>query len=230
MDDATYRSDVALACRGLASFGAGDSIGGHVSVRVSGEDAYWVNAFDRAFCEVTPDDVVKMDFSGRVLTQARAVSIGSAFHTGIYQLRPDVNAIVHSHGFWVTSQAAFNRPPKMWHNLSTYFLDDCVMSPDDTLDAIAPALGSARTILIPWHGGITVDRTLGLAAAMHHTLEFAARLDVQHANSGAEPMPEHMCRDMMTVLEKVDYLDQTWELLRRRGAAALAAEGSYPVR
>lgn len=223
--EAEMIEDVVLACRGLGSFGMGDLIGGHVSVRVPGEDAYYCNAFDRTLSEITPDDVVKVAFDGTVLTPGRSVSVGLTFHTGIYELRPDVNAIVHTHGYWITAQAAFARPPLMWHNLATFFEDDCAMCEDDSLDAIAPALGSKSTILIPWHGAITVADTLSTAAGLHHTLEYVCRLDVQLANSGAQPMPETMVPVMRDLVTKVGYLEETWQLVRRAGRRALAADG-----
>ncbi|MGI5242253.1 class II aldolase/adducin family protein [Dactylosporangium sp. CA-139066] len=225
MSEAEIRNDVVLACRGLAASGMGDMIGGHVSIRVPGEEAYWCNAFDRALAEITHDDVVKVAFDGTVLSPGRYVSVGLTFHSGIYQLRPDVNAIVHSHGHWITAQTAFGRPPQCWHNLATLFEDECAMSPDDTLEAIAPALGDKSTILIPWHGAITVSDTIARAAGLHHTLEYVARLDVTLTPTPATPMPEEMRTGMRDLIMKVGYLEETWQLIRRQGRRALAAEG-----
>lgn len=226
MNEQAIRNDVTLACRGLAEFGMGDLIGGHVSIRVPGEEAYFCNAFDRSLAEITPDDIVKVAMDGTVLSGGdRGVSVGLTFHSGIYALRPDVNAIVHTHGHWITAQAAFGRPPKMWHNLSTFFKDDCAMSPDDTLEAIAPAIGQNSTILIPWHGAITVASTISRAAALQQTLEYAARLDVTLSPTDAPEMPDEMVEEMRDLVTSVGYLDQTWELLKRHGRRALAAEG-----
>lgn len=224
-DEAGIREDIVLACRGLAVSGMGDMIGGHVSVRVPGEDAYWCNAFDRALAEVTPDDVVKVAFDGRMLTPGRYVSVGLNFHSGIYGLRPDVNAIVHSHGHWITAQAAFARPPQCWHNLATLFENQVAMSPDDSLEAIAPALGQKSTILVPWHGAITVADTIAKAVGLHHTLEYVARLDVTLSGTAATPMPEEMRQGMQELIMKVGYLEETWALVQRQGRKALAADG-----
>jgi L-fuculose-phosphate aldolase len=223
--DEQIRRDVLLACRGLAAFGCGDTIGGHVSIRVPGEDAFWCNAFDRALVELEPDDVVKVGFDGTVLSSARYVSVGLGFHAGIYALRPDVNAIVHSHGHWITTQAAFARPPKCWHNLATFFVGDCAMSPDDSLDSIAPALGDKSTILIPWHGAITVAPTIARAAGLHQTLEYVCRLDVTLSDTSATPMPDSMIPGMRSLVESVGYLEETWKLIQRRGERALREDG-----
>jgi len=203
----------------------GSLIGGHVSIRVPGEDAYYCNAFDRAMSEVTPDDILKVAFDGRVLTPGRYVSQGLTFHSGIYQLRPDVNCVTHTHGVWITAQAGLARPPLMWHNLATYFKDDCAMCEDDTFEAIAPALGDKSTILIPWHGAITVGDTVSRSVGLHHTLEFVARLDVQLAGTGASPMPEEMIPNIRETVLRANYLEETWKLVQRRGRVALAADG-----
>ena len=214
--DSDIRHDVAAACRGLAKHGLADLIGGHVSIRPEGSESYWINVFDRAFGEITPDDVVEVAFDGTVLSGGRGVSLGVDFHSGIYAARPDVGAIVHTHGPWISALAAFNRPPRMFHNLATFFWGDCVLSPDDSFDSISPALGSASTILIPWHGAITVAGSVGRAAALHLTLEMAARLDVTLAGTDATPLPDEACASIRALVERATYLDETWAMLQRQ--------------
>lgn len=212
------RHDVAAVCRGLATYGLGSGIGGHVSVRAPDEDAYWINAFDRTFAEMTPADIVKADFEGNQLEGDREVSLGADFHEGIYQARSDVDAIVHSHGPWITALCALNRPVKMWHNLATFFHEACAMSPDDSFESIAPNLGDANTILVPFHGAITVGDTLARASALHTTLEYAAELDVRMAATDAEPMPESMIGPVKDLVTRAGYLEQTHDLILRRAA------------
>lgn len=223
------REEIALACRGLAAHGCGGGIGGHVSVRPLGADTYFINAFDRTFGEMTPDDVLEVDAQGRVLSGGRMVSLGVDFHSGIYGLRSDVNAIVHTHGAWITAQTAFNRPPKMWHNLCTFFWGDCVMSPDDSFESIAPALGHASTVLIPWHGAITVGASLGRSAALHDTLEFTARLDVTLAPTEASPLPDELVPGIRALVERATYLEETWQLLRREGRRSQSLDAREPA-
>ncbi len=220
------RTTVAATCRALAVYGLGSEIGGHVSVRDPGQDAYWINALDRTFEEMTPADVVQLDFDGNQLQGDRIVSLGADFHEGIYRHRDDVSAIVHSHGPWITALCALGRPVLPWHNLSTFFAgDECVMSEDDSFEAIAPSLGSASTILIPYHGAITVSDSLPRAAALHVTLEYAAELDVRITPTGAQPMPPEMVERMKELVTKAGYLDHTYALMLRKARRALAAAG-----
>ena len=214
-------TDIVTACRALALRGCSDGIGGHVSIRVPGRDAFWINAFDRELREITTNDILMSDHHGHVIEGNRVVSLGSEFHGGIYGQRSDVHAIVHTHGFWGTALASLGRPLKMRHNLCCLFHGDQVMSPDDSFESIGPALGSASTIIIPWHGCITVDRNVGRAAALHVTLEEMARLDVTLESTGAPEIPADRRLPLRKMIdEDAGYLEQTWDLMKREVEAA----------
>jgi L-fuculose-phosphate aldolase len=222
------REQVLDACRGLAAQGLGPGIGGHVSVRVPGEPLFYSNAFDKCFEEMTIDDILLLDFDGNVIDSNKIISQGLTFHHGIYKQRPDVGAIVHSHGFWITAQAAFGRPPRMLHNLCTYFYERTCVSPNDDFDAIGKALGPQHnTIIIPWHGAITVGKDIAEAAALLQTFDFAARLDVT-VPAHAPEMPHHMCFEMRALVERANYLNLTWDLIRRKGRDAFDGHRVIP--
>ena len=217
MSDQDLRQQVLEAVRGLAAYGLGPSIGGHVSVRVPGQPRFYINAFDKTFEEMRLQDIALLDFDGRVLECETMVSLGQTFHHGIYKQRPDVQAIVHTHGFWLTAQSAFGRPVRNLHNLCTYFDQRTCVSPSDDFSAIGPALkDSDIAIIIPWHGAITFGASLAAASALHVTLDYAARLDVT-LPADAPQMPEHSCAEMKAVLARANYLDVTWDLIRRKG-------------
>lgn len=91
------------------------------------------------------------------------------------------------------------------------------MSPDDSFDSIGAALGQASTIIIPWHGAITVGRSIGRAAALHATLEDMAKLDVTLDQSEAPELPEEARLPLRKLIDEVAcYLEQTWTLMIRQ--------------
>ena len=91
------------------------------------------------------------------------------------------------------------------------------MSPDDSFDSIRAALGQASTIIIPWHGAITVGRSIGRAAALHATLEDMAKLDVTLDQSAAPELPEEARLPLRKLIDEVAcYLEQTWTLMIRQ--------------
>jgi L-fuculose-phosphate aldolase len=213
----SIREQVLEAVRGLAAYGLGPNIGGHVSMRVPGKRMFYINAFDRTFEEMRLQDIALLDFDGNVLECETMVSLGQTFHHGIFKQREDVNAIVHTHGFWLTAQSAFGRPLRNLHNLCTYFDKRTCVSPSDDFSAIGPALKDQDiAIIIPWHGAITFGKDLATASALHVTLDYAARLDVT-LPAETPVMPAHLVSEMQSVLVRANYLDVTWDLIRRKG-------------
>jgi L-fuculose-phosphate aldolase len=191
-------------------------------MRVPDSDTYWTNVLDKSFEEMAIDDIVKLDFAGRQVDGHRDISPGIGFHHGIYALRDDVGAVVHTHGFWITAQSALGRPPRVFHNLATYFFGRTAIAPDDSIESIAPALsGEDVAIVIPWHGSITVGPTIGEACALHATLDYVSRLDVTMSATGAEPMPDEVCGRIRALVESADYLELTWQLMQRKAARSL---------
>ncbi|MFM1854710.1 MAG: hypothetical protein RLZ83_19 [Pseudomonadota bacterium] len=217
MRDPVIQAQVLEAIRGLAAYGLGAGIGGHVSVRVPDRPLFYINAFEKTFEEMQLQDIALLDFDGRVVESETRISPGLTFHHGIYKQRSDVQAIVHTHGFWITAQSAFGRPPRNLHNLCTYFDGRTCISPSDDFTAIGPALRNDDVaIIIPWHGAITVGGSLADAAALHVTLDYACRLDVT-LRAETPVMPDELAHEMGRVLEKAQYLDLTWHLMRRKG-------------
>jgi L-fuculose-phosphate aldolase len=216
MSEDHLRQQALDACRGLAAYGLGSGIGGHVSVRVPGEELYWTNALDRTFEEMRLEDIVLLDFEGRSVRSDRAISPGIGFHQGIYKLRPDIGAVVHTHGYWITAQSAYGRPLRNLHNLATYFHGHTAIAPDDEIESIAPTMKAGdNAIIIPWHGAITLGATMVEAAALHVTFDYACRLDVTLPED-VPLMPDDHAEAIQRLLGKANYLKLTWDLMRRK--------------
>ena len=228
MGETAVKVQVLEAIHGLAAYGLGPGIGGHVSMRVPGAAQFYINAFDRSFEDMRLQDIALLDMDGTVLECETHVSPGLTFHHGIYRQRPDVGAIVHTHGFWMTAQAAFGRPVRCLHNLATYFEGRTCVSPSDDFAAIGPALRAHDVaIVIPWHGVITVGNGIAEAAALHVTYDYAARLDVT-LPADTPVMPPTWRDDVVRVLGGTNYLELTWNVIRRRGADAFNGKRIIP--
>ena len=224
------RQQVLEACRGLAAHGMGAGVGGHVSVRIPNEPYYYSHVFDRTFEEMQLEDVILIDFDGKVIDSDRVPSIGIDFHHGIYKQRSDVHSVVHSHGFWTTAQAAFGRPPRIFNNVSTPFYERTAISPNDDFKAIGPVLGNEHVaIVIPWHGLITVGKSIGEAVALHVIYDYTARMDVTLPEN-APTMPHEQCAELRKMMiERSDYVNEMWQVVRRRGKAAYNGSRVVPV-
>jgi L-fuculose-phosphate aldolase len=231
MDDQQMRSKILDTCHALGAAGLGNTIGGHVSMRVPGKDLYWTNVLDLCFEEMVEKDLVLLDFDGNVLESDRQVSPGIDFHQAIYMRRPDINSVVHTHGEWSTAQSAFCRPIKMYQNLCTYFYNTIAISPDDTLEAITPILrDDTVAVMMPWHGAIMMGQTIEDAAALIVTYEYCAKLDIRlSATPDAIEMSADACERIQYLLGKATYLKLTYELMVRRAKSGERGELKMPI-
>ena len=215
-ENQNLREEVLLACRGLGTFGLGHGIGGHVSARYPGQPYFYVNVFDRTFEEMQIEDIILVDFDGNPLNSSRLPSVGIDFHRAIYNQRPDVQSVVHSHGFWITAQAAYCRPPRIFNNVSAVFYERTAISPNDDFHSIGESIGiSDIAIVIPWHGAITVGADVGEAVSRHVVFDYTSRLDVT-LPAHTPMMPHDQCAHFREVVTKADYYKETWELVKRK--------------
>ncbi|MBM3608939.1 MAG: class II aldolase/adducin family protein, partial [Alphaproteobacteria bacterium] len=95
--DARLRAEVAACSRILVMENLLD-YSGHVSARVPGEEAYYIQAGADPRSELDPNRLIKVDFEGNVVGGANLKPpIEIPIHGEIYKARPDVNAVLHCH-------------------------------------------------------------------------------------------------------------------------------------
>ncbi len=223
------RNQVLEACRGLAAYGLGSGVGGHVSCRIPNQSLYYTHAFDRTFEEMHIEDIILLDFDGNPVNSNRKPSVGIDFHQGIYKQRPDVNSVVHSQGFWIAAQAAFARAPRILNIVSAVFYGRTTISANDDFDSIGPALGDDDiAIVIPWHGAITVGKDIGEAVARHVVFDYTARMDVTLPDS-TPPIPVEQYEELQAIVERGNYYELTWSLVRRKAKAAYNGSRVIPL-
>lgn len=82
---------------------------GNVSVRVPGTETALIKCTARSFGDLECDDVLLVDFQGKVLEGRGKPSKEAGFHLPLYQNRPDIGAVVHIHPPYATSWASAGR-------------------------------------------------------------------------------------------------------------------------
>ena len=192
---------VAAARRMLYRHGCDSLTGGHVSARVPGEaDAFWVTPF-QYFDQTLPEDVSKLgfDMSERGGT-SRQRSEALWFHSAIYQARPDVGAIVHTHSYFAKAFSCKAEPLGTYCGEAVPFYNELArqeltVRKRDQIghdirqadEEIAVALGSKRALLIPNHGVIVVADSVEKATLLGIMFERAARFHLElHGKGGVE--------------------------------------------
>jgi ribulose-5-phosphate 4-epimerase/fuculose-1-phosphate aldolase len=104
------REQVVAAARRLSARGYLVATGGNLSVRIPGRPAFAVTPTNLDYGVMTAGDVCVLDLSLAPLAGEREPSIESSLHAAVYQARPDVHAIVHTHQAYASALAVIDRP------------------------------------------------------------------------------------------------------------------------
>jgi len=84
--------------------------GGNVSVRAPGQAALAITPSNFDYLQMTAEDVCVLDGECRLLAGERKPSIESGMHAAIYQARPDVNVVIHTHQVSASAIALLGKP------------------------------------------------------------------------------------------------------------------------
>ena len=193
MDDPQLR--IAVARRMLARNGCESMVAGHVSERSDDGEGFWVSPFGY-FDETTPEMVVKVDFGLNRLVGDWQPSPAIQFHAAIYEQRPDVRAVVHTHSHYVSLFSTLGRTIGMYNVGSVLFWNDQVLHADDGSQPAVPGkvlateLGEKRVVIIKNHGAIVASQSLEQATIEAMMLEVAARYHIEAEAIGGTEFPE----------------------------------------
>src|SRR5947209_3083480 len=182
-------ADLALANRILANEGVLDAYG-HVSIRHPADPNRYLLSRSLAPALITAADIVEFDLDSKPVTPTQARLFTERFiHGSIYQARPDVKAIVHSHSPAVIPFGVSDVPLKPVFHLGAFlyggvpvfeisqFTDDGEMLIRDARlgDALATSLGGKIVVLMRGHGNVVVGPTLQHAVFRAIYTEVTAR-------------------------------------------------------
>ena len=107
---AASREQVVAICRALLERGYLKATEGNVSVRIPGRDAFAITPSNYDYAKMKAADICVLDFALERLEGERKASIESGMHAAVYQERPDVNAIVHTHQPYASALALVRQP------------------------------------------------------------------------------------------------------------------------
>ncbi|MBI5293873.1 MAG: class II aldolase/adducin family protein [Chloroflexi bacterium] len=106
----SYKKQVVETAQSLTRKGYLMATGGNISVRVLGRNAFAITPSNYDYMKMTPGDVCILDFELRPLEGQLPPSVESAMHGAIYQARPDVNAVVHTHQVYASALSLIKSP------------------------------------------------------------------------------------------------------------------------
>jgi len=84
--------------------------GGNISMRILGQDAFAITPSNYDYMKMASEDVCILSFNLEKLEGERRPSVESGMHGAIYQVRGDVNAIVHTHQVYASALTLIKAP------------------------------------------------------------------------------------------------------------------------
>ena len=177
---------------------------GNVSARIDG--GFLVTPSALAYAAMRPADIVAMSATG-VAIGSRTPSSEWRFHRDIYDVRPEVQAIVHAHSSFATSLACLGRGIPPFHYMVAVAggpdircAQYATFGTQKLSDLALKALDGRRACLLANHGMIAVGSSLENALALAVEVEALAEMYWRALQIG-EPKPLSSA-EMIVVLDK----------------------------
>jgi ribulose-5-phosphate 4-epimerase/fuculose-1-phosphate aldolase len=182
--------DLVAASRILAAEGVLDGYG-HVSMRHPGQPDRYLLSRSLAPALVTADDIMELDLESNPVDARGRIMFRERFiHGMLYQARPDVMAVVHSHSpavipYGITTvkmRPTFHMAAFLYEEPPVFEIRDhagwtnMLITSNELGTALADTLGKKSVALMRGHGNIVVGPTLPLAVFRAIYTEVNARL------------------------------------------------------
>ena len=177
------RADLVAAGRLLLSRGLLSQTSGNLSVKLGNGDIY-ITPTSTEYDRISPDDIVVVGPDGAIRHGSGAPSSETPLHCLVYEARPEITAIVHTHSPYATTLAVLGMPiPAVHYMIAALETDEIAVAGYATYgtDALASNVREAfgapsRAVLIANHGVVTVGESLKLATDAAEAVETLAGL------------------------------------------------------
>lgn len=235
--EAALRRDIAACTRMLVH----ENIlgySGHVSARLPGRDALLIQPGLRSRDEVNPEDLVVVDFEGKVLSGAENGKPPSEvfIHTEIMKARPDVGAIAHFHPETATlftlvddiKYAPVKNHAARWIAGTPVHPDPSHIDSKESGRALAETLGAYEAALIRAHGAVVVAEDVrALFVDCVHFEENAEALYRAAAIGRVNPLTAEEAKSFMSSFDRAWHTGKLWSYHVGVAAKAGVIDNSY---
>jgi L-fuculose-phosphate aldolase len=151
---------------------------GNLSIRIPDTDEFLVTPTYNDYENMTTDDVVHMNFKEEQISGSRKASSEYRLHISIYQARPKVNAVIHTHSPYATMMAVARIDLPMlleemvvWAGGKVKCADFSKANSSDIGPAAVKALTNNNAILIANHGVLVCGRDMDAAIKIAELVE-----------------------------------------------------------
>lgn len=226
------REQVARYGLRMASCGLVAGTWGNLSARVPKEELFVITPSGLPYSELAGKDMVVLNLQGEVVEGEHRPSTEYLLHQAIYQARPDVNAIVHTHSIYASALAVARQPiPPILEDLVQMVGGGVPVAPyaragtPELAKVAAETLGSLGAVLLANHGVVGVGRTLEEALVVCQIVEKSANVYIWASLAGE---PVSLAAEEIKALRE-NYL-QSYGQYFLRSAALRSKTGGPPLK
>lgn len=188
----SVREKLALTCRILFDGGHDSGLAGQITARGEQDGVYFTQQLGLGFDEVTASNILLVDQDLNVLEGRGMPNPANRFHSWIYQVRPDVNCIIHTHPLHAAALSMLEVPLEVSHMDNCPLYEDCAFLKDwpgvpvgnEEGRIISQALGDKRAILLSHHGMLVAAESIEEACVLALQFERAARMQLLAMSAG----------------------------------------------
>ncbi len=212
--EAELRRDLVRYSRWLSRLGYTPGTSGNLSARLD-YDRILVTPTGISKGLIKMSDLVIVDLQGTLLAGTRRVTSEISMHLAVYQHRPDVEAVIHSHPPIATAFACSGRA------LDEVLCQESVMTvgivplaryattgTNEVADSLRPFLPAHDAILLQNHGAVTYGKSLVDAFMRMETIEHLAHVAlVAHQLGTPQPLRADQIKQLQHARAK--YLRRT---------------------
>jgi ribulose-5-phosphate 4-epimerase/fuculose-1-phosphate aldolase len=189
------REDTAAGFRLLEKYGMSDLTNGSVVARLPGEESWFItHPHGLFFHEVKASDLIRVDMDGNAIDAPDTPTNFAVCRpaASIFRARPDVNAVIHAHGYGVMSVAALEdgllpcltEAAIPFYNQIGYIEGDFFFEPDYCAE-IAQCLGHNKALMYRHHAFASVGGAVSEAFFYAFSLNTACELQMKILASNA---------------------------------------------
>lgn len=164
--------------------------GGNLSILSAADNLIAVSPSGIDYHDVTVADVVVVDRAGEIVEGKRKPSSELGFHLALYDHRPDISAVVHTHSVYATTLACLRWELPAVHYLVAFSGDKVPLAPYATFgstelaDNIIASIGTYNAVLLANHGLVAVASEMKNCFNVAEEIELVARIYYQTKTVG----------------------------------------------
>jgi L-fuculose-phosphate aldolase len=194
------RQQVLDYCRKMIDHKLTTGSGGNISIYNREEGLIAISPGSMDYFKISEEDIMVVSPQGAVVEGKNKPSSEMQFHLALFEHRPDVNTVIHSHSVYATAMACLRKPIPPLHYL-VGLIGDCVPVIDyatfgtHTLaENIAKGIGTYNAALLANHGVVAVGSNIELCFIIAEHVELLAQMYLFASAAGSPVLlpPEEM--------------------------------------